>query len=648
MEITLNKIKSSLINIEIVSFDIFDTLLSRKIGAPVDVFELVRSKLLMDDIVLKCHDTMMNYPHLRRLSESEARKVSQKEFENESEVTLDEIYSIFKKKTNIDDEMISLLKNTELEVESFVLYAPNIAREIFKLIRKNQIKIIAISDMYLPKQYLHKLLISNGYDISLDEIFVSGEERYSKHTGNLYKKVNKNLNISFEKWLHIGDNLHADIKNASSHGIQTFHANWSSVENIHIPSSAQINDYSISSIIDFLDTKQANEFFPLDEWSKIGYKTFGPLIFGYMVWLLSQLKSNKIDKALFMARDAYMILKLYKEYFQQYNSSISFEYIYASRASLYPISITDWPMHKIWHFFGGKSKRTVRQVFSMLGLDVDLHISDIYQVGFLSPDDIITDEQGHKMHTLINRLYFQIMQKSKENRETFSQYFIDIIQDSKNIALIDIGWSGNIQAAFSRAICDKWSDINLSGFYLGLFSSAGQNISPYNPMKGWITSLSTNWNIEHELTQDGGVEILEFVLTANHGSTLGYESVNGKINPILEKLENESEYNTNAMKLQSGIIKYFEDHQYLLDNFSLESLLSHEWIKPFMRLLKEPTKQEAEMLGNLTHSDTAGENSIRHYLSPKVSENDKKTKNAIYQNALKESFWKTGFIVRNS
>lgn len=75
----------------------------------------------------------------------------------------------------------------------------------------------------------------------------------------------------------------------------------------------------------------------------------------------------------------------------------------------------------------------------------------------------------------------------------------------------------------------------------------------------------------------------------------------------------------------------------MLDNFSLESLLSHEWIKPFMRLLKEPTKQEAEMFGNLTHSDTAGENSIRHYLSPKVSENDIKTKSTIYQNVQNHS-----------
>lgn len=54
-----------------------------------------------------------------------------------------------------------------------------------------------------------------------------------------------------------------------------------------------------------------------------------------------------------------------------------------------------------------------------------------------------------------------------------------------------------------------------------------------------------------------GVEILEFVLTANHGSTLGYESVDGKINLIIEKIrkENESEY---KCKCYETSIRYYE------------------------------------------------------------------------------------------
>ena len=48
----------------------------------------------------------------------------------------------------------------------------------------------------------------------------------TKHTGNLYGKIIDDLaqeGIASSEILHIGDNAHADIQNASEHGLKTFH-----------------------------------------------------------------------------------------------------------------------------------------------------------------------------------------------------------------------------------------------------------------------------------------------------------------------------------------------------------------------------------------------------------------------------------------
>ncbi|MBJ4120581.1 hypothetical protein JGD61_25290 [Salmonella enterica subsp. enterica serovar Indiana] len=47
--------------------------------------------------------------------------------------------------------------------------------------------------------------------------------------------------------------------------------------------------------------------------------------------------------------------------------------------------MTDWPMHRIWHLFGGKNKKSIKKILAIAGLDASEHISDIHHVGF--PDE---------------------------------------------------------------------------------------------------------------------------------------------------------------------------------------------------------------------------------------------------------------------
>ncbi|MEH1754676.1 glycosyl transferase, partial [Salmonella enterica subsp. enterica serovar Enteritidis] len=87
------------------------------------------------------------------------------------------------------------------------------------------------------------------------------------------------------------------------------------------------------SICKTLLLKQVSAFHQNDPLNEIGFKVFGPLLLGYVSWLANQLKIHKIDKALFLARDAHLIYKIYNEYFSE--EHVKCEYLYISRASAY-------------------------------------------------------------------------------------------------------------------------------------------------------------------------------------------------------------------------------------------------------------------------------------------------------------------------
>lgn len=632
--------------VDVVSFDVFDTLLARRVRAPVDAFELVRSALASDELALRHHDVVVNYPHIRRWAEAQARVRKSEAAGGEPEISLPEIYALIKERCGLDNDAVEVLRRAELQVEAALLYGIGEGLALYQLAKASGKRLAAISDMYLPREVIHELLLHNGYDFALEMVFVSGDVGCSKGTGQLYRWVAERLGISPASWLHIGDNIHADIARAKEQGIHALHADWSAVVNTHSPSMRGANDCTVAAVVDFLKTPQAGEFIPDTAWGRMGYTVFGPLMFGFMVWVAHQLRSSGVQKVLFMARDAQLMHRLYVEYFQS-DFGIAAEYVYGSRQALFPLSMSDWPMHRIWYLFGGKSKRTVADVFKLVGLDPVRHVADIQAVGFSGPDDLIGEEKSRSMHRLINRLYFQVMSKSANERQEKGRYLQNAVSGHENIALIDIGWSGNIQAALQRALGSDWAGKRVHGFYLGLLDSATQNMGPYSLMKGWMTSFANREEVQVQLTGNGGVELLEFALTADHGSTLGYRLSDGAVVPVLEGLDHEETYNQCAMQLQAGVQSYFKDQRYLLGFLSTEALISGEWMVPFMKLLTNPSREEADLFGALTHSDTTGSNHIRHEIAPKLSRWALVWKGRRYAAAMKAAYWKAGFIARN-
>ena len=129
------ELKQLIDNSDIVSFDIFDTILLRPFSNPFDLFSYI-GETINDN----------NFAKLRMESERTARREN-----SEEEITLSDIYSYLPEKYQ---KLMEFEKQLELK---FVLINPHIS-DILSYAKELGKKIIFISDMYLDKNTISKML----------------------------------------------------------------------------------------------------------------------------------------------------------------------------------------------------------------------------------------------------------------------------------------------------------------------------------------------------------------------------------------------------------------------------------------------------------------------------------------------------------
>lgn len=636
-------------NYDVISFDIFDTLLSRRLAKPQDVFSLMESFLSTQKKWVNWPELVDNFTVLRVKAEETARCNKVNRFGGEPEILIHDIYAELRNmlqfSENEEDELIDI----ELMIEKLVLFKTKKADSVFKEAIASGAKIIIISDMYWPSNILKEMLLNCGYSISDDiAVFSSGEEGVSKHTGELYKLVRDKLKIPNNKsWLHFGDNQHSDIDKAKENNINTSLADWSCNDYSNIDHWLTKDVVGVS-ICKFLELPQAKDFYNSDSpLESIGFKYFGPLLLGYISWFVKLAKDKSIEKLIFLARDAHLIQKLYKKYFQN-SYPFKQEYMYVSRATAYKIGITDWPMHRIWSFFGGKNKKSIAKILSLFNLKEESYLSELKEVGFPSSSYIPNDDEFQRVHWLINKLYEKILKSSSAYRNEYIDYFSSMISDSDKIAFIDVGWAGNIQTVLARALSSEWVNKEICGFYLSTFDNALLNKSEFNNMMGWLVNDGKPENAMQTLLS-GGVELLELAMADNTGSTKDYmKDSSGCIVPIREDVTDaERAYLSSAIKIQDGITQFFEYISPLIKSLPVSCFNSIFLADNFMRLILAPSKVEIETLADITHSEAAGDNDGRLSLAKKLKLKDRLFKTNTYYDELNKSYWKQSFLIRN-
>lgn len=197
-------------NYKVISFDIFDTLIVRQCGNPLNVFNIVQD-LYSEETGIIISDFYQNRIEAERM----ARLVKGKE-----EVTIDDIYRFLVR--NYGRKNCERLKNLEISVEVEQCVAVPEIVDIYNSCIENEGKnVFIVSDMYLPMDSIKQILNKNGIKQPC-KIYLSCKEQVTKRKGGLFKLLMKENHGVAKEILHIGDNFKSDFLMAHLLGMHAF------------------------------------------------------------------------------------------------------------------------------------------------------------------------------------------------------------------------------------------------------------------------------------------------------------------------------------------------------------------------------------------------------------------------------------------
>lgn len=310
----LEKIKIRIDNADIISFDIFDTLLTRPYLRPTDLF-LHLEKIYK--IPFFC------------ASRIEAEKRARLHHSELEDITFDMIYDEL-------EEPLKKLKNKELEMEQNVLRANPEMLEVYNYAFRNNKKIIIASDIYLPSDFLQTILKQQNVS-RWNKFYVSGEMNKSKAYGSIFKQILADFpQTSPDKILHIGDNFISDGINPQKFGIQIYlytpvikqflQQNKRAKKYIQQDKFSLGRSILLSVLAEYWHNRQYNKT-PAGYWQRLGYNYAGPTAYAYCRFIEKQAENLKLNNLLFIARDGYLLQKI----LTSFNSTFKNTYIYAPR-----------------------------------------------------------------------------------------------------------------------------------------------------------------------------------------------------------------------------------------------------------------------------------------------------------------------------
>ena len=309
---------------KISSFDIFDTCLIRKCGDPNFVFELMAERAFDQPVT----------PEEKRLfvaARLEAAANSWKETQ-----TINDIYAAFSMK---HASLLPKSKLIELEygIEREMLCPSQKMKDIIECQRQSGNHIVFISDMYLESSFLQSVLAETGFWRDGDSIFVSCDIGATKESGHLYEFIKLREGYSYRSWHHWGDNSLSDIKIPRRLGIHThrvlhtyspYQKKMKSMPSLYYQWGGMMA--GISRCLAIESQSSAHKDFVLD--------IIAPLFVPFVFRVLHDAKHKGITSLFFCARDAYPLYRIAKLIVESHlveSYSISVEYLYISRTSLY-------------------------------------------------------------------------------------------------------------------------------------------------------------------------------------------------------------------------------------------------------------------------------------------------------------------------
>jgi FMN phosphatase YigB (HAD superfamily) len=204
---------------ELVSTDLFDTVLLRDHTIESDRLAIaarrVAPRLGIDSTAL----TQLRWSLQRNAYQAVAIE------RPAGEASLGDLCAVAARAFGLDASAADLLRQTEVDVDIEHLRPNRRLLSLFERVSRAGLRIIALSDTYLGRIDLCRVLDAVAGSHPITEVYSSADLGLTKHAGSAFAVVAERENVAAERILHVGDSHPVDV-------VMARRAAWTAV---HLP-----------------------------------------------------------------------------------------------------------------------------------------------------------------------------------------------------------------------------------------------------------------------------------------------------------------------------------------------------------------------------------------------------------------------------
>jgi FMN phosphatase YigB (HAD superfamily) len=570
----------ALSDVDLVSFDLFDTLVSRPARRPDAVLKLVEHRIATEEgrpVPLFAE---------RRAAENRVRARRH----HRGDVNLTEIYAELAASGTIPGDVVARAHALEKQIDLGALRPRPEVVAVLRAAHERGKRVVLMTDTYYEEADIRAILRGIGVADLFAEIYVSNAVGARKDRGDLWHHVETVEAVPRARWLHVGDNEHSDIQAACDRRIRYLHVahpakilaqsefkrdegdlarTW--------PSDLVVGHAMLHLCRNPFLNRAAPPYLSLGSAREVGYVVFGPLMLLFMSWLIRHEALTRVDRLYFLAREGDFLVKIYWLIRDRYGLERLPEgrYFHVSRQTAIAAAL-------------GKGFRpdlvtgAGRYVGSFQGLLWN-------RTSFTAPAHLELDRFDVRLpvdvpvvERVMTQLEPEITRHATDMNERFRAYARqEKLEADGSYGVVDVGYSATIQKMMQVALGQP-----LTGFYMTAFDTANAvekdggfafrcfSAGADNPE---TTSLPV---LAHALA-------VEAFLTAPHGQVVGYETVGERIEPLCKADPRTPAEHTILAELHAGAEQYITDTLDLYGPSLLQAEIPLRGPQEFLRLLMQ-------------------------------------------------------------
>ena len=606
-DIRLSQLRAGLAGgeIDVLSVDVFDTLLWRRVPEPADLF-LVLGHTLAASGKLAGGVSPAGFADLRRAAERAAREKAEAAT-GYREIRLPDIYAQLPESLFAPDFGRAAQVDMELACEGRMVVADEALTALMSEAKAVGVCVILVSDTYFTAAQLRALLDAAGCgDLALDRIYVSTEAGRPKYR-DLFDVILADLGAAPARMVHIGDNHGADVAPCAARGIGAVHYDRGALP-VRAGYAAfarrdplgERGDFGLTGLRSRLVHRPPADLpAGMGPYWRIGAGTLAPVFAGFARWIVGRCASTGVTRVFGLMREGRFLSALVEATARDLGVDLKAEEIWLSRRAVIGASLYPDDLSQLSDLIVVAPGETVEEVLSALGLTLAEVTAVIPGFDMRRPGAL-----GALSHaiTVVPFLKDKVLARAARDRRNLLRGLARHFDPRRDTALtlLDLGYAATIQTLLARILAREGAETQIKGLYFVLNDRAAANrrggaeIAAYLDDGGFDTPLS------RLLTRTP--DVLEHACMCREGSLVRYDDAGA---PVLLPNQRTDLQLAQMEVLQRGILAGAGAINRLLDGFETtppgDQALKGQVTHLLEGMMLYPTPEETETIGVWHH-----------------------------------------------